>query len=264
MGRLGCDALTVNAFTDEHRPVLVEEDVNELVEELAEHVKKSGSDLGVLLEPGGEIAHLVDDKGRRIGHATALLAFIRHEARSGAGLVAVPVSASRHCEAVATANGAEVQRTPTAMPALMARAGQPGVGFAGNPDGALLFPAFMPAPDGLMTFAKSLEVIAVEQRPWSETVDDLPAVHIARRDVSTPWHQKGAVMRNVALSAPSESLTLIDGVKVTDEDGWALVIPLPDQPLCRIWAEGATAADAERIADRYAAMVYEVTQSEAT
>lgn len=264
MGRLGADALTVNAFTDEHRPVLVEEDVEALLSDLADHVKNSGSDLGVLLEPGGEIAHLVDDRGRRVSHGTALLAFIRHEAASGAGTIALPVSASHHCERVAKEHGAEVQWTPTALPALMARSSQPGVGFAGNPEGALLFPDLMPAPDGLMTFAKSLEVLAQAERPWSEIVDELPEVHIARRDVATPWHQKGAVMRNVALSAPSEDLTLVDGVKVREDDGWALVIPLPDQPLCRIWAEGETSADAERIADRYAAMVYEVTQSEST
>jgi mannose-1-phosphate guanylyltransferase/phosphomannomutase len=263
MGRLGCDALAARAFTDEHRPVLVEDDLHALLAELSDHVRNSGSDLGVLLEPGGEIAHIVDDLGRVVGQDRALLAFIRHEAGRGATRIAVPVSASIHCDRVARAHGAELYWTPTALPALMGRAGHRDIGFAGDPHGALLFPDFMPAPDALMTFCKSLELLAVEGRPLSEALDELPEVHIATRDVATPWHQKGAVMRTVALSAPSDRLTLVDGVKVAENGGWALVIPLPDEPLCRIWAEATSAAEAERLADRYAAIVYEVTQESA-
>jgi phosphomannomutase len=40
------------------------------------------------------------------------------------------------------------------------------------------------------------------------------------------------------------------------------VIPDPDEPLCRIWAEGNSHQEAERIADRYAALVYEVTHEQ--
>lgn len=262
MGRLGCDALAVNAFTDEHRPVLVAEDVQRMLGELSLQVTNSGSDLGVLLEPGGEVAHLVDDRGRVVPPSTALLAFIRHEAALGARSVAVPVSSSIHTQRLASAAGVDLQLTPTPLAALMARAGHEDIDFAGDSNGVLLFPRFLPAPDALMTFCKTLELVALGGRPLSGVVDDLPRAHIARRDVATPWHQKGAVMRHVALSASSDRLTLVDGVKVTEEDGWALVIPLPDEPACRIWAEGPDDGRAEAIADRYAALVYEVTQKE--
>ena len=264
MGRLGCETLGLHGFTDEHRPVLVAEDVEKMLGALADHVTNSGSHLGVLLEPGGEVAHVVDDRGRTVPQQELLLAFIAHEAAAGASTIAIPVSCSSHCKAIAQRYGAKVQQTPTALPALMSRASHPDIGFAGDPDGALLFPRFMPAPDALMTFAKLLELVAAAGRPLSEIIEDLPMVHVATRDVPTPWHQKGAVMRNVALSAPSERLTLVDGVKVAEDDGWALVIPLPDEPLCRVWAEGPTEARAEEIADRFAAIVYEVTHREAT
>jgi mannose-1-phosphate guanylyltransferase/phosphomannomutase len=57
---------------------------------------------------------------------------------------------------------------------------------------------------------------------------------------------------------------LLDGVKIREDGGWALVIPHPDEPLCRIWAEGSTQADAAARADRYVALVYEVTGSTAS
>jgi mannose-1-phosphate guanylyltransferase / phosphomannomutase len=259
MGRLGCDALAVNAFTDEHRLVLMAEDLDRLLASLTDHVRHSGSDLGVLLEPNGEIARIVDNEGRPWSHPEALFAFLAHETGRGVTDVALPVSCSDLCIRVAEERGATVHRTPTALAALMGRAAHHDIGFAGDASGALLFSEFMPAPDALMTFCKTLELLAVSGRPLSEVAASLPHAHIAVRDVQTPWDLKGAVMRHVASSAPPERLMLLDGVKVQEEDGWALVIPYPDEPLCRIWAEGSSEAAAEALADRYVALVYEVT-----
>ena len=261
LGRLGCDALSVRAFTDEQRPSLVAADMDRLLDELADHVKNSGSDMGVLLEPGGEIAHLVDDRGRRLSHMQALLLFLSQETSDG-GAVALPVSAPDVCGEIVERKGGHVAWTATSLASLMAEASGPGIGFAGNAEGALLFPSFMPAPDGVMTFCRALQAIATSGRTLADLVDLLPAVHVATRSVQTPWHRKGAVMRTVASSAPADRLTLLDGVKVQEPDGWALVIPDPDEPLCRIWAEGNSHQEAERIADRYAALVYEVTHEQ--
>lgn len=258
MGRLGIDILSVNAYTDKHRPVLDPDGYRTLLEDLQNHVKKSGSDLGVLLEPGGEGAALVDERGRVIDQERVLMMFLKHEAEHAAKTVAIPVSCSTKCEDVARAAGAKVQWTATALTALMARAARPGTGFAGNAEGAIIFPKFLPAPDALMTFAKTLELVAVAGRPLGEIVDALPEVHVVRRDVQTPWNLKGAVMRHVASVAAPGKLVLLDGVKIVEEDRWALVIPAPDDPVTRIWAEAATRAEAETLADRYATVVAEV------
>jgi mannose-1-phosphate guanylyltransferase/phosphomannomutase len=65
-------------------------------------------------------------------------------------------------------------------------------------------------------------------------------------------------MRHVASVAGPGRLVLLDGVKVVENDRWALVIPAPDEPLSRIWAEGPSLADAEALADRYARIVEDV------
>ena len=260
LGRLGCDFLSVHAFTDEHRPVLVSDDLKDLLGELKEHVRKSGSDLGVLLEPGGEVAHLVDDRGRVVSHQEALFAFLDHEARRGAGAVAVPLNCSSQCEALATRAGASLVWTPTGLPALMEAASQDEIGFAGNPEGSLVWPALMPAPDGLMTFCKALELLAAAERPLSAVVDDLPKAHVVQRDVQTPWALKGTVMREIASADVPGERVLLDGIKVVAGDAWALVIPLADAPVCRVWAEAPDRDEAEALADRFADMVQEIVE----
>jgi mannose-1-phosphate guanylyltransferase/phosphomannomutase len=255
MGRLGCEALSLHAFTDEHRPILLQKDLEELLIDLADRVTNSGADLGVLLEPGGEHAILVDDEGRPLSAIEMLLAFLSHEIARGAKKVALPVSAPRVCEAMATEAGCEVRFTPTSSAALMARAAAADIDFAGDGGGSLIFPNFMPAPDGLMTFCKTLELAASAAGPLSRRVDELPRVHLGTREVRTPWERKGAVMRHVASSATSDRLVLLDGVRVAEPGGWALVIPLSDEPTCRIWAEGDDAETLGEILDRYEALV---------
>ena len=257
LGRLGCDVLTVNGFADESRPVLVAEDVERLLAHLSDLVRNSGSDVGVLLEPGGEVGHLVDDHGRVVDPQDALLAFTQYEAARGAGRIAVPISAPSACGELAARHGAELLATPTGLPALMARAREPGVGFAGDAAGALIWSSFMPAPDALMACCKALELVATSGQTLSGIVNDLPEVHLARRSVRTPWARKGAVMRRVASSAAPESTTLLDGVKVQTDDGWALVLPAPDEALTRVWAESDTEEGADRLADRYKELVEE-------
>jgi mannose-1-phosphate guanylyltransferase/phosphomannomutase len=78
------------------------------------------------------------------------------------------------------------------------------------------------------------------------------------RDVRTPWELKGAVMRHVASVAAPGRLVLLDGVKIVEKDRWALVIPAPDEPVSRIWAEAPTRAEADDLADRYARIVEDV------
>ncbi len=261
LGRLGVQALALNAFTDEHRPVLGSEAIDRLIRIAGEHVRKSNSDLGVVLEPGGEMAHLIDDTGTVVAQDQALFALLQHEAQRGAGEVAVPVSTSSVAEAIATDAGASLAWTPTGLPALMGRALQPEIGFAGDSEGTLIFPGFMPSPDAIMTFCKALELRAGTGKPLSNVVGALPESHLVRRSVRTPWQLKGTVMREVA-SAPAGGRTLLlDGVKIVEDDRWVLVIPSPDEPECTIWAEAPTDAEAAALAGDYASFVERVVEA---
>jgi mannose-1-phosphate guanylyltransferase/phosphomannomutase len=44
----------------------------------------------------------------------------------------------------------------------------------------------------------------------------------------------------------------VDGVKVLHDDGWALVLPDPDEAVTHVWAEGPTDGSARARAQEYA------------
>ncbi|MGH9185685.1 MAG: hypothetical protein ACRD0U_07725, partial [Acidimicrobiales bacterium] len=89
-------------------------------------------------------------------------------------------------------------------------------------------------------------------RRLSAVVHGLPRVHIAHEQVVTPWEQKGAVMRGLLEMSKERELELLDGVKVRHDDGWALALPDPEEPITHVWAEASTDPDARRLAQEYA------------
>ena len=167
-------------------------------------------------------------------------------------MIAVPVDASLQVEAICAATGSEVLRTKLSATQLMEAAGLPRVRFAANTSGGFVFPLFLPAFDAVASLVRLLSLLASEQEVLSRVVGRLPATHIVRRDVPTPFEQKGLVMRTLVEQADPAGMLLLDGVKTIDADGWTLVLPDPETPVTRVHAEGRTRAEAEQRAERAA------------
>jgi mannose-1-phosphate guanylyltransferase/phosphomannomutase len=70
--------------------------------------------------------------------------------------------------------------------------------------------------------------------------------------VVTPWEQKGTVMRSLVELSKDREVDLVDGVKVHYDEGWALSLPDPEEPVTHVWAEGDSDASARRLAQEYA------------
>ena len=65
-------------------------------------------------------------------------------------------------------------------------------------------------------------------------------------------------MRTLVENLKDRELVLVDGVKVLEDDGWALVLPDPEHPVTRVWAEGPDDLAASTRADEYASLVREL------
>jgi mannose-1-phosphate guanylyltransferase / phosphomannomutase len=244
LGRLDCEVLAVNSIVDESRAVLSLEEVARHQARLADLVTVSGSDLGVLFDTVGERLFLVDDAGRICDSMVTLLLATDMYCRRGSGAVALPVTTSREVARLAERSGVRVRWTKAGTHALMGEAVAGRVGFAGAPDGSLIFPDLTPAPDGMLALAKLLEHIATTGQRLSELIDPLPEVHVAHEPVPCPWEQKGAVMREVMEQASGDRVELVDGVKVYRGADWVLVLPDPEHPLVHVWAEAGSTSGA--------------------
>jgi mannose-1-phosphate guanylyltransferase / phosphomannomutase len=255
LGRLGGDILTVNSYVDENRTTRTDEERELKIEELATLVRASRANFGALFDPPGERIQLVLEGGSVVPTDRALLLLLDLVCEAkGPGTVVLPISASSAADRVAAEHGCSIVRTKHAASALMTVANHEGAIFAGGMDGAYVFPDFAPSFDALASFCRFLEFLA-SGVDVAARIEQIPDAHVVHTTVVTPWERKGAVMRHVAETAHGERTDDTEGLKVFHDQGWALVIPDPADPITHVWAEGLDEAEAQERLDSYVAIV---------
>jgi mannose-1-phosphate guanylyltransferase/phosphomannomutase len=251
LAKLGADVLAVNPYASTLGAVAFDPEAH--AQQVAAYVRTSGAHLGAVIDPDGEHLTVIDDTGKVLTHEQTLLALLSLVCGHLVGdTVALPVNVTRHADAIAGQHGVRVRRTKLSTPALMDAAAEPGVGFAASTDGGYILPGFLPAFDAAASLVKLLELLARSATRLSAVVEGLPRTHLAHETVVTPWEQKGTVMRTLVEMSKDREVTLIDGVKVRHDDGWALALPDPEEPVTHIWSEGDTDAEAKALATEYA------------
>ena len=253
LSKVGADVLSINPYAQTPGMIAVDRAVSEA--RVADAVRGSGADLGAVIDAGGERLTLIDGMGRVLSDDEAIMAFIDLSTAAGeTGRVALPVTASdrtvRHCRA----RGVELMLTPLSPSGLLQAAASGGVSFASDRRGGYVFPAFLPAFDAAAALARLVSLLEDSPRSLAEIVDATPSMPIAEGEVPTPMEQKGLIMRTLMeqLTDEGAELVLVDGIKVVSDQGWALVVPDPAEPVTHVWAEGSDQASSETLVHTYA------------
>jgi mannose-1-phosphate guanylyltransferase/phosphomannomutase len=105
--------------------------------------------------------------------------------------------------------------------------------------------------DAIHALVNILEFIAEEKMSLAEIISLAPKLYRQQREIECPWNAKGTVMRRL-IEETGKERELLDGVKVYHEKGWALVLPDSDEPICRVFSEGASMEAAEELTAMYA------------
>ncbi len=246
LAKVGADVLAINPYQSTSGMIAFEP--RAAAERVAGHVRSSGADLGAVIGPDGERLTLIDDRGVVLDGTELLLSLVELHGRAEPGsAVAVPVNVSDRVEAVADRHGVDVRRTPLAPSALMEVV--EGTGLAGDANGGIVVPAFLPAFDAAAALVRVLDLCARTGASLSEVRAGLPPVHLVHETVATSWERTGQVMRSVLEAADGLDPVLIDGVRIPHPAGWSLVAPDPHEPHLHVWAESTTAEQARRLAD---------------
>ena len=254
LGQLETETIALNAYTDAKKSPKTEADRDEFVQSLSEYLLTLKADMGVYLGDDGERLTVVDETGSVLSGSDLLAVFALLVARARPGAqVAVPVTAPSTIERILNEHGGGVIRTKTDVRALMGMAaeGKEGIALAGDTSGGFIFPEFHPAFDGLFSFAKLLEMLAVQETTLSEVRRMLPAYFIASETVSCPWEVKGRIMRVLTAESEGTRTELVDGIKTYGDDGsWVLVLPDASEPNFRIYAEASSQDAANELVHR--------------
>jgi len=262
LGRIDVEVHTLNNRLDEVTPTQTVAQQRAGMQRLAEVVSSSRADFGVRFDPVGERIQLVDEKGALVSAERALLVvldLVAAERRHGR--VALPVTTTRVAEQVCRFHGVQVEWTATSLDALTNAAGGDDVIFAADGRGGFVIPEFGRTADGIAGFVMLLGLVARTRLTLSQIDARIPAAHLLRRSIPTPWAAKGSVMRTVVEAAGNRPVDTTDGVRIVDVDrGWVLVLPDPADAVTHLWAEGTDADSAQLLLDEWATVVEQAEQ----
>ena len=239
---LGVDVETLNARPDGRFPARPSEPTADACASLRRFVSATDADLGIAHDGDADRTMAVDDAGSFVPGDLLLATFATDVAGPG-DRVAAPVDTSLVVDDALEAAGASLVRTRVGDVHVAERATEAGVVFGGEPSGAWIFPAETLCPDGPLA-AVGLSALAAE-RPLSERVAGFDPYPIRRTNRRTD--RKAAVVDSVreACERSGESVSTLDGVRVSRDDGWFLVRASGTQPLVRVTAEARDPAAAD-------------------
>lgn len=265
LNKFGCDAVVLNASLSQIMPSIEERNV--MLSQLGQVVEALKANLGVQVAANGEQLILVDESGRAIRgeQLTALMVHIILTAQPRSSVV-IPVNASSAVEQIAYRHDATVIRTKVSPTALMeACHANPNVVLGGSGEIGFIFPQLHPGFDAMFCIAKLIEMLTIQERSLNQIRAELPRVTHRTATVRCPWIVKGALMRYMVETHPSELLDLTDGVKVfraDDRDSWILVLPDAGEPLVHLYANSADRDWADDTLRDYRARVQSFVEQE--
>ena len=105
--------------------------------------------------------------------------------------------------------------------------------------------------DPLLGIARLLEWMALENLTEADVLDRLPVSATTVTIVACPWEAKGRVMRRLLEEHADATVDLVDGLRVRAAEGWALLLPDPDEPVYRVYTEAVDHDQAQALAVRY-------------
>ncbi len=252
------DLVALNAVVDVEATSRCADRESGSFEDLRRGVQLFGADFGVCFDTGAERVTLMTPSGAILDGDTALHAVIDVWCRARAGIagsIAVPLTASSAVDRIALRHGRAVMRPGRVRRALAEAVVDGRAAFAGSMSGGFIFGDFFPAFDGVLTVGMLAGMLRKLDCDLDEVVAGLPPFHKVETGVFCPSDRKGAVMRAVTEAAVSLSADLTEGVRVTYEDGWALVLPDEHDPLVTVWAEAESSEGAAARADEWQSIV---------
>ena len=256
LGSLNLDVVALNANLDPTRITRTGVEFERSLDRLSSIVRSLGAHVGFLLDAGGEKFFMVDEVGDVLDGETALdlvtlLVLKTSKARAKEGTVAVPVTASRAVDVMASSYGFKVVRTKTTSRGIMEAAAAEGALFVGEETGGFIFPEFQPAFDGMFAVVKTLEMLATEGTLPHKLIREIPPSVMVRERVPCAWESKGMIMRRLAEDSRGKKTTLIDGIRINFGSDWLIAYPSQTSPCFHVVAEASTGDKAQELAARY-------------
>ncbi len=217
------------------------------IDTIVDEIKSNDANFAAFIDSNGETLVLIDKNGNIVKDDLfiSLTSLISFKSNPGSKVV-VPITAPSVIEIMAQKHKGKVVRTKTSPQAVMEQ--MLNYNLFKNRENMNQFLLNFDALAGLI---KILEFLCMKSTTLSDILKEIPDFYVSKKKIFCPWELKGRVMRTLITEKNGEKVELLDGVRFILKNGWVLILPDADLPLCRIYSEGDTPNVADIISEKY-------------
>lgn len=249
---LACDSSGVFPHTPEPLP--------ENLGSLGAAVRSHGADLGIAVDPDADRIVVFDERGEPFGEeysiTTAVHAVLSRIADPAQTCVVVNLSTTRAVDDVARRFGATVHRAPVGEINVVKMMKEKHAVVGGEGSGGVILPQVHAGRDSLVGAALLLQSLADHGGTASEFRASLPEWVIRKHKYAAEGIDATAALGRAAEAFSAERIDTRDGVRIDFQEGWVHLRTSNTEPIMRVIAEGAGAAEADALAGRVAAVAF--------
>ena len=255
---LGCKVIPVNCVPNgifPHNP----EPRPEHLGQLCDMVRKHKADLGIVVDPDADRCGLVDAGGNylveeytlAIAVDTVLHYFREEEPELLSNPVVTNLSTTLAIEKVAEKYGVEVERTPVGEINVAEHMAQRDAAIGGEGNGGVILAESHLGRDSLVAATLVLQRLTDTGESLQDLFKNLPQFVMSKQKITLGDTDPDALLEKVLADPPEAEIDTQDGVKFTWSDRWVHLRKSNTEPIIRVYAEAATAEQADALAQEY-------------
>ncbi len=234
IGDFDLEIFSLNAYMDGRKSIRSFQEFKDALNKIAMMVKSIKSNFGVLIDANGEKIFVVDDSGEIYSNTRLVSIFIKLLLLEKKDLsVTLPVNASYELINLLNNLGVKLNFTSTISRNIIRSSVNSDFGV--DLVGGFIFENFLPFFDGIYSIGKFIEMLAKSGANLTELKKDTPERDPSHIEISCPFDVKGKIMRKLSETKSFDTNT-IEGVKLTDSDGFIFILPDSDRPVIHIFS----------------------------
>ncbi len=245
---LGCEVIEMNSEPTGHF-AHVAEPLKENLTDLCRVVKEEKADIGFATDPDVDRLAVVDNKGDYIGEEFSLLLAEKFVLPINKGDVVLNLSSSMATDDIAKEYGVNVHRTKVGEINVGKKMKEIKAPIGGEGNGGIIIPEVHYTRDAPAGMAIILALLARENRPLSEIVNDIPHYYFHKAKIETKADLLDPIIAKAHQIYADYEKDLQDGLKIIGEDFWIHIRKSGTEPIIRVYVESPSAARSKEIAE---------------
>ena len=212
-------------------------------------VKEVGADFAIVVDPDVDRLAFINEKGEMYGEEYTLVTVASYILQHIKGNTVSNLSSTRALRDVTQQYGAEYYAAAVGEVNVVEKMKEVNAVIGGEGNGGIIYPELHYGRDALVGVGLFLTYLCESQCTCSELKSKFPLYYMSKNKIQLDETTNvDEILVKIADKFKDEKVTTIDGVKIDFEEGWVHLRKSNTEPIIRVYSEGKTEAEAERLA----------------